>query len=134
MHPFRDDRLAICSFNHSGNSLLIYSCSKTRFFLMFWNMNNSDVLSGFEPEITEPKSVVLPLHHKTKCGNDRTRTYELRREEIYSLQQLPLCDTPISNFVITISSCFGEACSGLVTVCRRCRIRTYGPRHVRAML
>ena len=94
MHPFRDDRLAICSFNHSGNSLLIYSCSKTRFFLMFWNMNNSDVLSGFEPEITEPKSVVLPLHHKTKCGTDRTRTYELRREEIYSLQQLPLCDDP----------------------------------------
>ncbi len=23
MHPFRDDRLAICSFNHSGNSLLL---------------------------------------------------------------------------------------------------------------
>lgn len=94
MHPFRDDRLAICSFNHSGNSLLIYSCSKTHFFLMFWNINNSDVLSGFEPEITEPKSVVLPLHHKTKCGTDRTRTYELRREEIYSLRQLPLCDDP----------------------------------------
>mgnify|MGYP007004379948 CR=1 FL=1 len=94
MHPFRDDRLAICSFNHSGNSLLIYSCSKTRLFLMFWNMNNSDVLSGFEPEITEPKSVVLPLHHKTECGTDRTRTYELRREEIYSLRQLPLCDDP----------------------------------------
>ena len=28
------------------------------------------------------------------CGNDRTRTYELRREEIYSLRQLPLCDVP----------------------------------------
>ena len=28
------------------------------------------------------------------CGNDRTRTYELRREEIYSLRQLPLCDDP----------------------------------------
>ena len=28
------------------------------------------------------------------CGTDRTRTYELRREEIYSLRQLPLCDDP----------------------------------------
>ncbi len=28
------------------------------------------------------------------CGNDRTRTYELRGEEIYSLRQLPLCDVP----------------------------------------
>ena len=28
------------------------------------------------------------------CGTDRTRTYELRREGIYSPQQLPLCDDP----------------------------------------
>ena len=84
MHPFRDDRLAICSFNHSGNSLLIYSCSKTRLFLMFWNINNSDVLSGFEPEITEPKSVVLPLHHKTKCGIGGIRTPNVERRMIYS--------------------------------------------------
>ena len=27
----------------------------------------SVVLPGFEPRQTEPKSVVLPLHHKTKC-------------------------------------------------------------------
>ena len=61
MHPFRDDRLAICSFNHSGNSLLIYSCSKTRFFLMFWNMNNNVIEDGLEPPQTPPKGVVLPL-------------------------------------------------------------------------
>ena len=29
---------------------------------------NDVVLGGFEPPLTEPKTVVLPLHHGTKCG------------------------------------------------------------------
>ena len=29
-----------------------------------------------------------------KCGCGRTRTCEARRRQIYSLEQLPLCDTP----------------------------------------
>ena len=46
------------------------------------------------------------LWTKTRCaavtpqdnlsGSSRTRTYELKRDLIYSQRQLPLCDTPIS--------------------------------------
>jgi hypothetical protein len=32
------------------------------------------VTPGFEPEMTESKSVVLPLHHVTICSQGRTRT------------------------------------------------------------
>ena len=49
------------------------------------------IRAGFEPELIAPKTIVLPLHHRT-----------------------------ISNFVITISRCANtlnfQACSGLVTV------------------
>ena len=36
-----------------------------------WNPNPFVVLPGFEPGQTEPKPVVLPLHHKTILSSKR---------------------------------------------------------------
>ena len=94
MHPFRDDRLAICSFNHSGNSLLIYSCSKTRFFLMFWNMNNNVIEDGLEPPQTPPKGVVLPLDDSIILWDRRDSNPQCRKTDDLQSSEQPLLNDP----------------------------------------
>ena len=46
---------------------------------------------GVEPSPTEPKPVVLPLYYRAvSCSGGRTRTYEVKRQRIYSPPSLPL--------------------------------------------
>lgn len=52
MHPFRDDRLAICSFNHSGNSLLFLLCYRG------WTRTTTNSSKGSCPAIRRPDNNV----------------------------------------------------------------------------